>query len=270
MKPYFVVVLMSFTGCTCHTIEPGNKGVLVSWGKLQQPALDPSFNFVWIGSDIYDVSTRAHKEAMDAECFSSDMQDLKLKISVIYRIPDAQVLRVFRDFSGKPFDVIVAPRAQEALKEVTAVRSAEHIVKDREKVKTEALVALRAKVGDVLVVDDLIIENIDLSKELGKAIEQKMVQEQEAAKAKFTKQKAEIDAETAVAKAKGEADSALLKAEADAKAIKVRGQALRENPAVVQLQLVEKWNGVSPTIVAGGASGTSLLLPAASTAGNNK
>ena len=88
-----------------------------------------------------------------------------------------------------------------------------------------------------------------------------MVQEQEAAKAKFTKQKAEIEAEIVTAQAKGEADAALLRAKADAEAIKIRGEALRQNSGVVELQLIEKWDGVSPQIVAGG-SGVNLILPA--------
>ena len=88
-----------------------------------------------------------------------------------------------------------------------------------------------------------------------------MVQEQEAAKAKFTKQKAEIEAEIVTAQAKGEADAALLRAKADAEAIKIRGEALKQNAGVVELQLIEKWDGVAPQIVAGG-SGVSLILPA--------
>ena len=79
-----------------------------------------------------------------------------------------------------------------------------------------------------------------------------MVQEQEAAKAKFTQAKAEIEAQTAVIRAKGEAE-----------AIRVRGRAVQDNPGLVQLQIVEKWNGVSPLVIGGGGGGGSanILLP---------
>ncbi len=53
----------------------------------------------------------------------------------------------------------------------------------------------------MLLVEDVVIQNIDLSHELETAIEAKMVQEQEAAKAKFTQQKAQIEADTVVIKA---------------------------------------------------------------------
>jgi prohibitin 2 len=97
-----------------------------------------------------------------------------------------------------------------------------------------------------------VIQDVSLSKELESAIEAKMVQEQEAAKAKFIQQKAEIEANTAIIKAKGEAE-----------AIRVRGRALQESPGLVQLQIVEKWNGISPLVVGGGqgSQGANILLP---------
>ena len=67
-----------------------------------------------------------------------------------------------------------------------------------------------------------------------------MVQKQESEKAQFFKQRAQIDADTAVIQAKGEAES-----------IRIRGQALMADPAVVDLKIVEKWDGVSPLVVGG-------------------
>lgn len=253
---------MSVAGCSCHTVEPGERSVLVDWGKVKEPVLGEGFHTACWGCDFNDVSIRTQKKELKVDCFSSDLQQVDMNVAVLFRIPDGKVIDVFRQYHGEPFDVLIAPRAQESIKEATASRSAEHIVKDREKVKTEALNALKAKVGDILVVEDLVIVDIKLSKELSTAIEQKMVQEQEAMKATFLKQKAQVDAETATARAKGEADSALLKAKAEAEAIRIQGEALRQSPGVVEIRLIEKWNGVSPQIVSGNNNGISLLLPA--------
>ncbi len=253
--------LTTVSGCNCHTVEPGYRSVLVVWGKLQDPALGEGFHTAAPGSDFHDVTIRTQKREFKADCFSSDLQHIEMDLAVLFRIPEAKVIDIFRQYHGEPFDVLIAPRAQEAIKEASASRSAEHIVRDREKVKAEALESLRNKVGEVLVLEDLIIVDVGLSDQLAQAIEQKMVQEQEAAKAKFTKLKAEIDAEIAAAQAKGEADATLLRAQAEAQSIKIRGEALRQNPGVVELQLIEKWNGVSPQIVSGGGA-MNLLLPA--------
>jgi prohibitin 2 len=125
-------------------------------------------------------------------------------------------------------------------------------VKRREEIKVKTLAAAREKVGQILIVEDIVLENITLTKELEAAIESKMVQEQEAAKARFTQQKAQIEADTAIIRAKGEAE-----------AIRIRAEAIRDNPGLIQLQIVEKWDGKSPLVVGGGAdsSGANILLP---------
>lgn len=258
-----VFALAPLGGCMgCHTVEPGSRGVALTWGVPSETTYAPGFHWEGPGEDIVDVSVRQQKREVLAPCFSSDLQEIQVKIAVLYRIPDAKVVKVFTDFAGEPFDVLVAPRVQESVKEATSSRTAEAIVKDREKVKVEALAATRAKVGDILVVEDIVIEDIGLSKTLSAAIEAKMVQQQEAAKSEFTRQKAEIDAKVEVERAKGEAEATLTRARAEAESIRIRGEALRQNAGVVELQLIEKWNGAAPQIVAGAGSGVTLLLPA--------
>jgi prohibitin 2 len=174
---------------------------------------------------------------------------VKMEVNVLYRIPELSVVRIFQEYSGDPFDSLIAPRVQEALKEVAAAQSAEMIVKNREEVKIKALELARQKVGtNFLEIVDVVLYNISLSAELEHAIELKMVQEQEAEKAKFTQTKSQIEADTAIIRARGEAD-----------AIEVRGQALRASPDFIRLQIVQNWNGKSPLVV-GADGGANLLM----------
>jgi len=172
-----------------------------------------------------------------------------VELRVLYRIPEASVVRLFQEYYGHPFETLIAPRVQEALKEVTALQSAEQIVKNREQIKTRSLQIAKQKVGTLLVIEDIVIQDIALSKELGHAIEAKMVQEQEASKSKFLQQRAQIEADTAVIQAKGEAES-----------IRIRGEALKANPAFVDLKIVDKWDGLTPLVI---GSGDNLLIPLA-------
>lgn len=234
-------------------IPPGHRGVLVTMGKVTPLFAPEGFGvklpFV---TSVIPVSVRQQTKMAQADCYSSDLQQINIELRVLYRIPENMVVKVFQEYSGDPFDSLIAPRVSEALKEVTALQSAEQIVKKREDIKAKAHAAAKLKVGDLLVIEDIVIQNVALSKELETAIEAKMVQEQEAAKAKFVQQKAEIEANTAIIRAKGEAE-----------AIRVRGRALQDSPGLVQLQIVEKWNGISPLVVggAGGGSGANIILP---------
>lgn len=51
--------------------------------------------------------------------------------------------------------------------------------------------------------------------------------------------------------AQGVADAKLIDAQAEAKAIQIRGEALAQNPDVVQLNAIEKWNGILPVMTGG-------------------
>jgi prohibitin 2 len=190
--------------------------------------------------------------SLRADCFSSDLQQVSVETRILYRIPETSVVQIFRQYAGDPFDSLIAPRVQEALKEVTAVMTAEQIVKRRDEVKEKAIIAARMKIGEILTVEDIVIRDIHLSKELETAIEAKMVAEQEAARARFTQLQSQVEADTTVIRAEGEA-----------KAIRVRGEALKLNPAFIRLQIVEKWNGKSPLVVPADPnnSGPNLLLP---------
>ena len=247
----FVIVIISSAGT--FVVEPGNRGIEVTLGKVS-PVFKPE-GFGWktpFITHIVPVTIRQQTRELVADCYSSDLQQVKTELRVLYRVPEASVVKIYQAFAGDPFDSLVAPRVQEALKEVTAMQSAEQIVKKREEIKTKALAAAQIKIGEMLVVEDIVIQNIDLSHELETAIESKMVQEQEAAKAKFTQVKAQIEADTAIIRAKGEAES-----------IRIRGEALKLTPAFIELQIVEKWDGKSPLVVGGESSGANILLPMA-------
>lgn len=246
----FAAIILAFAGS--YIVQPGHRGVLVTMGRVSPTFAPEGFGLrAPLVTTVIPISIRQQTQALKAECYSSDLQQVNAELRLLYRIPEGSVVKIYQDYAGDPFDNLIAPRVNEAIKEVTALQNAESIVKKREDIKTKALAVLRQKVGSILVVEDLVIQNISLSKELEHAIEAKMVQEQEAAKAKFTQQKAEIEANTAVIRAKGEAQ-----------AIQIRGRALKETPQLIQLQIVEKWDGKAPLVV-GGGKGSDIILPLA-------
>jgi prohibitin 2 len=210
----FSAIIMASSGT--FVVKPGYRGIEVSLGKVS-PAFKPEgfgvkAPFV---TEIIPISVRQQTAEELAECYSSDLQQIRVDLRLLYRIPETSVVKIFQDYDGDPFESLVAPRVQEALKEVAALQSAEQIVKNREQI-------------------------IALTRELEHAIEAKMVQEQEASKSKYFQQRVQIEADTAVIKAKGEAESIL-----------IRGEALKKNPAFVDLQIVERWDGIAPLVIGG-------------------
>jgi prohibitin 2 len=247
---FIVIIAISSSS---YVVEPGSRGVEVTLGQVSPVFKPQGFGFKKpFITTIVPVTIKQQTREVQASCFSSDLQQVDMDLQALYRVPESSVVQIYQGYAGDPFDSLIEPRVQEAMKEVTAMDTAEEIVKNREEIKDKALASARTKVGSLLVIEDVVIQNIDLSKQLEDAIEAKMVQEQEADKAKFVQQKAQIEADTVVITAKGEAE-----------AMKIRGEALKENPNYLQLQIVEKWDGKSPLVVGSGTSGANMLLPMA-------
>jgi prohibitin 2 len=241
-----VIIIMASAGT--YVVQPGYRGVEVTMGSVS-PAFKPDgfgLKAPFLTS-ITPISVRQQTAQDKAECYSSDLQQIHIELRVLFRVPESSVVKLFRGYDGDVFQSLVAPRVHEALKEVVASQSAEQVVKNREQIKARSLELAKKKVGTLLVVEDIVIQNIELTKELEHAIEAKMVQEQEASKSKYLQQRAQIEADTAVIKAKGEAES-----------IRIRGDALKQNPAFVDLQIVDKWDGITPLVIGGGGN---LLMP---------
>ena len=235
----FSALIMASSGT--FVVKPGYRGIEVTLGQVS-PAFKPEgfgmkAPFV---TEIVPISVRQQTAEELAECYSSDLQQIRVDLRLLYRIPENSVVKIFQDYDGDPFESLVAPRVQEALKEVAALQSAEQIVKNREQIKTRSLEIARRKIGPLIVLEDIVIQNIALTRELEHAIEAKMVQEQEASKSKYFQQRVQIEADTAVIRAKGEAES-----------IVIRGEALKKNPAFVDLQIVERWDGIAPLVIGG-------------------
>ena len=252
------VIIISATSATT-VVEPGHRGVRVTLGKVS-PGFETEglkFKMPFI-TDIHQVSVRQQTVDLVTECYSSDLQQVKATMRVLYRIPEAAVVSLYRDYHGDEFESLIKPRVIEALKEAASTQSAEMIVQNREVIKQQTLDSTRAKIGEVapgsgplIFIEDTPLSDLSLSRELNAAIEQKMTQKEEAERARFVQQQTEIEAETAIIRAKGEAES-----------IQIRGKELRENPAFLKLQIVEKWDGISPLVVGGDSdSGANILVP---------
>jgi len=233
------------------TVQPGHRGVAVTAGAVQTDHRGEGFTvklpFI---TRIVQVSVQQQTVATIAQCFSADTQAITVAANVLFRIPEGRVVELYQQYKGDPFPSLIEPRLQESLKQITAQYTADKIVKSRQEIKALTLDLVRKSVGDIITIVDINIANIDLSNQLEQAIESKMVQEQEALAMSFKLDKARKDAEIKVVEATAEAES-----------VKIKGEALAKAKDVIQLEIVRKWNGISPTTVVVGSGGENILLP---------
>ncbi|MDQ3001915.1 MAG: prohibitin family protein [Fibrobacterota bacterium] len=245
-----VLIIIFVTSCY-HIVPPGHRGISVTLGKVNPQAKGEglAFKLPFI-QKIYDFPVRSKTVEGNAASYSSDLQTVQVTFKTLYRIPENQVITIFQQYSGDPYTTLVEPRIQEELKQTTSLYRAEELVKSREKIKIEVLEKVKKAVGDLVLVTDMAITNFDFTEELERAIEQKTIREQEALAKSFELDKARKDAEITI-----------VNAEAEARSVKIKGEALRNSPDVISLEIVKKWNGVSPTSVVTGRGGADILLP---------
>jgi prohibitin 2 len=249
----FAVIFFAFMilSSAWHIVPPGNRGVVVTLGKVSPEPFPEGFSFkVPFITNVVNIPIKQETREGKTEVFSSDLQNIEVGYTVMFAIPATKVVSLYQNFSGLPYDTLIEPRMRENLKQLTATLRAEDLAKNRDQLKVQVQERLQKSVGDLVEIRDVNIVNLTLSKSLEQAIEQKVIREQEALAKRFELEKAEKDAEIV-----------LVNARAQAEAIKINGEALKSSPEVIQLEIAKKWNGVSPTSVVTSTGGSNVLLP---------
>jgi prohibitin 2 len=242
-----LIVFLFFTA----TVDTGNVGVITNFGKVTGEVLDSGWHIVGPIDHVTEISIRTITTQTDAACFSSDLQAVDITLAVQTRITKENASDIFKNY-GTEYMSQASPKILDALKAETAKYEAAEIIANRDKIRSEALKAAQDRLQGFVEVQDLSIVNVSFSDDYEKAIEAKQVAQQRAEQAKYELQQAEVEAEKKVASAKGEAE-----------AIQIRGDALAKNPAVIDLELINKWDGKAPeTMVTSGEGGAaSIILP---------
>jgi prohibitin 2 len=243
-----LLVFLFFTA----TVETGNVGVITNFGKVTGSVLDAGWHLVGPVDHVTEVSIRTITTQMDATCFSADLQDVTITLAFQTHITKDNATNIYQNY-GTEYMGQATPKILDALKAETAKYEAAEIIANRDKIRAEALKAARDRLTSFVEIDDLSIVNVAFSSDYEHAIEAKQVAQQRAEQAKYELQQAEVEADKKVATAKGEAE-----------AIQIRGDALAKNPSVIELELINKWDGKAPdTLVTNGNNATpaSIILP---------
>lgn len=265
-----LIILMMFW--PLRSVPTGNRGVITVGGAIKGIESE-GFLLVapWQSLSIFNV--RSESATIDnAEGSTSDTQPVNVSLTVRYSILPDKVSEVFEKYSRDgDLSSYVQTATQEVFKAVTAKYTAPDLISKRALVSNEIVAALRTKLdvygAQVINVD---MRGFSFSKEYMAAINAKTTQEQLrlGAENKFKTVEAEQKQKVAIAEAeanakKAEADgiaySNLKIATAQADALKVQGNALAQNPNVLELRRVEvemekaqKWNGALPTSIYAG------------------
>lgn len=227
------------------TVQPGHLGLIYNrFGGLNDTEmLRPGLNFVvpWFQrAIIYDVRTRP--QHIDTQSGSKDLQMVQISLRVLFK-PDPGFLPFIYRRIGKDYDARVLPSiVNEVTKAVVAQYNASELLTKREVVSTHIRNLLTERAGDFhILLDDVAVTHLAFSKEYTAAVEAKQVAQQESERAKYIVERAIQEKRSIIIRALGEAKSAEL-----------IGNAIKNNPAFVQLRKIEASREIATTLITGG------------------
>src|ERR1039458_7474702 len=134
----FVVIIAAST--SSYVVQPGDRGIEVTLGKVSPVFKPQGFGFKTpFITTIVPVTIRLQTREVFADCYSSDLQQVKMELRMLYRLPVASVVSMNQGHPDDTFDCWSAPRVKELLKELSALESANQIVKNQELIKTKGV-----------------------------------------------------------------------------------------------------------------------------------
>lgn len=254
-----------------QSVPTGSRGVITRFGKIVDVA-DEGMAVIppWEKLAIFNI--RASKADIEnADGSTSDTQPVKVSMTVRYAIDPTQVSHVYEQYTHDgDLSNYIQTATEEVFKAVTAKYTATDLISKRAIVSADISAALKKKTAPYgAIILNIDMRNFSLSDSYMKAINEKVTQEQlrMAADNRVLTVEAEQRSNVAIAsanadvirkKADGDAYAVTAAAKAQADAINLQGQALRNNPDIIELRKVEvslavanKWNGGLPTTVYG-------------------
>lgn len=253
-------------------VRAGHVGVVQTLGAVQPVPLDEGFHMKKPFLDqVEEIDIRLRKAENEASAASKDLQVVSTKVAVQYSMTGPVMPLTFQKIGRREIveTTLVNPAIMESVKAITAQYTAEELITKRAEVKIQIQRAIETfidetlaqrEVSNALTIANVAITDFDFSVEFNRAIEDKVRAEQEALQAINEKLRRVTQAEAAAAErtlaADAEAYQIEVASKARAEAIRREAEALKDNPALIQLRIAEKWNGQLPQV----SGGTSIPL----------
>lgn len=238
-----IVSIVIFIAIQAVAIVPtGNRGVLLHWEAVDgveyqnnewvvtNLPLDEGLHLIVPFQDrIIPLEVRTQKFEQAASAASKDLQDVRTTVAVNFYINPESANVLWKQVGGDYKNRIILPAIEETVKQVTAKYNAEELITKRPLAKLDIEAELKTRLLEYnLLIEQISITNFQFSPDFTTAIEQKVVAEQSAQKAKNILVQIQVEAEQAKAKAIGEADANIARANGEALAIETINKALQK------------------------------------------
>ncbi|MCZ8154771.1 MAG: prohibitin family protein [Leptospira sp.] len=260
---FFIILLLVSPFMSCITvIDPGEVGLMwrpYSSGLGQKPLESKvQFYMPWNSVFTYSVQWKSYQEKV--EVLTRDDLTIVVTAQLIARAKENELYDLQMEIGTAYYEKVVRPQFRTSIRNVLSAYNMVSISKETPNVSVQIKKNLVEKLANKHVdIDDVIIDDVEYSPSILRAIEAKLTKQQEQEQMKFEINIAKRDAEIQIISSEGKAKAILIEAEAQAKAQKLLSESI--TPKYIQLKTVENPNN-KLIIIPSGRDGMPIMLNA--------
>lgn len=231
-------------------IPAGNVGVVFNvFGGVQDDELNEGFHIVLPVLQqvtIYDVRqqefTLAQSTGDQVTARSSEGLEINVDATIIYQVAPTEAARLHQDIGPSYETVRVRPEVRSQIRDAIGEYAAAELISTlRTELQQNVEASLREALdGDNVRIRSVLLRDIRIPTTITTAIEEKQAAEQQVEVEENRRRQAEISAQRRVIEAEGERDAAIARAEGESEALRLRGEAIRENPEIIDLEVAQR------------------------------
>lgn len=253
-----VVIIAAVAWASFIVVPRGERGVVDTFGQVDDNALMPDSYLFWPWRHIEktNIQTQQYEFKGIEDTLTKEGLKVRIDASVVYRNDPTQVVVLYKNVRGDPFEILLVPNFMSILRDEVKRWSAEDIYTGK---STDIQFDVERRLRDILAPRGIIIEavlfrGLKLPDRVTDAIELKLSEKQAVETMNFTVEKQKLESRRVVIEANGTAAAN----EIVSKSI---------TPELIQWNFVQGISNNKNVIYVpigglGGSSGGSIILPA--------
>lgn len=267
----FILLALSMQGCT--KVPAGYVGVKVyllgSSKGVESEELGVGRYWIGINEELYLFPTFTQNYVWTKSPAESSPNDESFKfqtvegmvvgadVGISYRIDPTKVSAVFQKYRkgvDEITDIYIRNIVRDSLVNEASVRQIHEVYGAGKRDLIESVEKhVRDQADEIGIIVEKVywIGELRLPPPVTAALNAKIEATQKAQQRKNEVAQTMAEADKAREKAKGQADAIMIMAKAEAEAINIKARALKNSPLLVQLEAIQKWDGVLPKFSGG-------------------
>ena len=226
------VLLTVLISPSFHTVDTGEVAVVKRLGEAKAIRTAGTHFDFWVVNTYSKYDAKVQNLDISTSAYSSDAQTMDVSMTLQYQILSDKAIEIAKEYGS--LDVLqnrIQSIAIEKAKSVLSSYKAMDIISMRASMSPEVEGAIKDAIADkyFVTISTVVLTNIDFSDAFEKAVEDKMIAEQNQLRAEYENAAkiaaAEAEAKAAIEKAQGQAEAKLKTAQAEIEIAKANAEA---------------------------------------------